>query len=272
MFKQELKRAFLNKKMIFLVVLSILLLVFSAYKDLKGYIFFNFNAPDIQTPEAQMEAKRMIYESLNKYNIWTSSMSIYSLFMPFLVTLCYAASYFDDVSSKFVQFVDFRMNHKKYVFIKYLVNGIMGGLSLAIPPLIYFIFLCIFGHGDISTASAAIGGLFDEVLHSNPLAYLCIYFTIQFLFGFTYATIALAISTLIKNKIAIILSPVVYFFIMTFVTENLNLRFMMPSNVTQFWAIAGGITRGSIFFQLIVTSIVFSIIFFAFSRKECIYE
>ena len=59
---------------------------------------------------------------------------------------------------------------------------------------------------------------------------------------------------------------------MTFVTENLNLRFMMPSNVTQFWAIAGGITRGSIFFQLIITTIVFSLIFFTFSRKECIYE
>ncbi|EJT5917582.1 hypothetical protein ABE450_002143 [Clostridium perfringens] len=272
MFRQEFKKAFFNKKIIFLIILSILLLLFSAYKDLKDYIFLDYNAPDIRTFEDLQSIKQMVYNTLNKYNIWTSSMSIYSLFMPFLVTLCYATSYFDDISSKFIQFIDFRINHKKYVFIKYMVNGIMGGLSLVIPPLIYFILLCIFGHGDIYTASAAIGGLFDDILHSNPLVYLCIYFTIQFLFGFTYSTIALSISTLIKNKIAIILSPVVYFFIMTFVTENLNLRFMMPSNVTQFWAIAGGITRGSIFFQLIITTIVFSLIFFTFSRKECIYE
>ena len=218
MFRQEFKKAFFNKKIIFLIILSILLLLFSAYKDLKDYIFLDYNAPDIRTFEDLQSIKQMVYNTLNKYNIWTSSMSIYSLFMPFLVTLCYATSYFDDISSKFIQFIDFRINHKKYVFIKYMVNGIMGGLSLVIPPLIYFILLCIFGHGDIYTASAAIGGLFDDILHSNPLVYLCIYFTIQFLFGFTYSTIALSISTLIKNKIAIILSPVVYFFIITFVT------------------------------------------------------
>ena len=211
MFRQEFKKAFFNKKIIFLIILSILLLLFSAYKDLKDYIFLDYNAPDIRTFEDLQSIKQMVYNTLNKYNIWTSSMSIYSLFMPFLVTLCYATSYFDDISSKFIQFIDFRINHKKYVFIKYMVNGIMGGLSLVIPPLIYFILLCIFGHGDIYTASAAIGGLFDDILHSNPLVYLCIYFTIQFLFGFTYSTIALSISTLIKNNIAIILSPVVYF-------------------------------------------------------------
>ncbi|MDM0452576.1 hypothetical protein QTH59_10785 [Clostridium perfringens] len=137
MFRQEFKKAFFNKKIIFLIILSILLLLFSAYKDLKDYIFLDYNAPDIRTFEDLQSIKQMVYNTLNKYNIWTSSMSIYSLFMPFLVTLCYATSYFDDISSKFIQFIDFRINHKKYVFIKYMVNGIMGGLSLVIPPLIY---------------------------------------------------------------------------------------------------------------------------------------
>ena len=272
MFKQEMKKAFLNKKIIILTIVSFLLLAFSAYKDLKGYIFLDYNASDIQTYEAQIAMKQMVYDALNKYNIWTSSMSIYSLFMPILVTMCYATSYFDDINSKFIKFINFRTNHKKYIFIKYAVNGIVGGVSLVLPPLLYFIILSIFGHGDISTATAAIGGLFDNVLHKNPSVYLLIYFTIQFLFGFTYSTIALTVSTLIKNKIAIILSPVVYFFVMTFVAENLNLRFMMPSNVTQFWAISGGISKSSIFLQLIINTIVFSIMFFAFSRKECIYE
>lgn len=66
MFRQEFKKAFFNKKIIFLIILSILLLLFSAYKDLKDYIFLDYNAPDIRTFEDLQSIKQMVYNTLNK--------------------------------------------------------------------------------------------------------------------------------------------------------------------------------------------------------------
>ncbi|MEQ8154647.1 MAG: hypothetical protein ABRQ25_07165 [Clostridiaceae bacterium] len=270
--KQELKKALFNKKLLFIILVGVALHAYSGYEGAKSYIYFDFNASDIQTPEAQKGAHEIVKVGLNKYNVWSHSSALYSLFMPIMVAMCYGTSYFEDIKSGFVRFIDSRVKHREYIISKYFVNGLIGGISLALPSMVYFLLLCIVLTGDISTATAALGGIFQKILLSNPPLYLCIYFSLEFLFGFAYSTIALAVSTFIKNKIAILLSPAIYFFVVTYITDRTKFDFMCPSNTTLFWAIAGGVTAAQIVSQLMLITVVFTIIFMVFSRKKVIYE
>lgn len=112
MIKSQLKRAILSKRFLFIIFIGIIIHFLSGYNKLHQYLFFDFNAPDIQN---QADARAMVQKELNKYSVWFSLLYLYTPLMPILAALPFSFSYIDDLKSGVIKYIDIRYNHTKYL-------------------------------------------------------------------------------------------------------------------------------------------------------------
>jgi ABC-type transport system involved in multi-copper enzyme maturation permease subunit len=273
MILNELKRVITSKKFIIVIFIGLLIASVSVYIDIKQYIFFNYDAPDIQTPELQEKVKAMVESGLNKYSVFFSSFLMSIVTMPILSILPFGLSYIEDREYGIIKQIDMRIKHKKYILSKLLVNGIAGGLAIIIPTIILSILIFTFLKGDISGfyGYGKIGGPFAKLLTENFSLYIVIHIFINFVLGFAYASIGLAVSAFIKNKIAIILSPFLFWILGSIFCSVLNIYNYSPSAISQFYRSAD-ITISNIFIEIIFIIVLFSALFLSKTRKDHIYE
>lgn len=237
MILNELKRVITSKKFIIVIIIGLLLAFISVYIDIKQYIFFNYDAPDLQTLELQEKAKVMVENGLNKYSVFFSSFLMSIVTMPILSVLPFGLSYIEDKEYGIIKQIDMRINHRKYILSKFLVNGIAGGLAIIIPTIILSILIFTFFKGSITSfyGYGKMGGPFIRLLTENFGVYIMIHIFINFSLGFAYASIGLAISAFIKNKIAIIFSPFLFWILGSMFCSILNIYNYSPSSISQFY-------------------------------------
>ncbi|AYE34453.1 hypothetical protein [Clostridium septicum] len=273
MILNELKRVITSKKFIIVIFIGLLIASISVYIDIKQYIFFNYDAPDIQTPELQEKAKIMVENGLNKYSVFFSSFLMSIVTMPILSVLPFGLSYIEDKEYGIIKQIDMRINHRKYILSKLLVNGIAGGLAIIIPTIILSILIFTFLKGNITSfyGYGKIGGPFAKLLTENFGIYIMMHMFINFILGFAYANIGLAISAFIKNKIAIILSPFLFWILGSMFCSILNIYNYSPSSISQFYRSAD-MTVSNIFVEIIVIIVLFSTLFISKTKKGDIYE
>lgn len=273
MILNELKRVIKSKKFILAIIIGLLLASISVFIEIKQYIFFDFNAPDLQTPQLQETAKKFVANGLNKYSVFFSSLSMSILTMPILSVLPFGLSYIEDKEYGVIKQIDMRIKHKKYIISKLLVNGIAGGLVIIIPTIILSILIFTFLKGEIIDfyGYGKFGGPFSNILTENFSIYIIIHLFINFILGFAYANIGLAISALIKNKIAIILSPFLFWLLSSVFFSSLKIYNYSPSAISQFY-LSADINISYIFIEVIGIIILFSTLFITKTGKDNIYE
>ncbi|MDU5105133.1 hypothetical protein [Clostridium sp.] len=273
MILSEFKRVITSKKFIIVIFIGILIASVSVYIDIRQYIFFNYDAPDIQTPELQEKVKAMVESGLNKYSVFFSSFLMSIVTTPILSVLPFGLSYIEEREFGIIKQIDMRINHKKYILSKFLVNGVVGGLVIIIPTIILSILIFIFFKGDISSfyGYGKIGGPFSKLLIGNFGLYVVIHLFINFALGFAYANIGLAVSAFIKNKIAILLSPFLFWILGSIFCSILNIYNYSPSSISQFYRSAD-MTISNIFIEIIAIVIIFLTLFLFKARKGDIYE
>ncbi|MEQ8197935.1 MAG: hypothetical protein ABRQ27_08015 [Clostridiaceae bacterium] len=273
MFLAELKRSICNKKFLFIIIFGILILFLGAFSNLKDYIFFNYNASDLNTPKLQHGAHEIVRIGFNKYSVWFDMLKYYTITVPILAALPFSTSFVDDKKYNLIQCINSRVNHKKYIFAKILSNGIAGGISVALPVLIGSIVVNLFFSGSIDEfyAKGAYGGIFSSIVISNFNLYILIHCLILFIFGFAYSNLALAVSTKSSKKFAILTSPFLFFLISTVIGQVLNIKLLRGSRTIQFY-LNPTVSMSEILIQFILLLVVFSVIFLNFSKKEYIYE
>lgn len=271
--KLELKRILLNKKMLYLIGLGVVVIFCSSFVYLKDYIFFNYNAADLQTPELQENARKMVAHALNKYDVWLAGFDWYIFMMPIIAALPYSLTYIEDVENNMITNINSRINHSRYVGTKIIINAVSGGIAVTIPIIISLIITSLVFGGTIQDFSTykAFGGAFNELFRNNYYVYVLIHLAIEFLFGFSYATIALAVSTQIKNSMAILLSPFLFWAGGSVIVSLIHLPISSPMEINQFY-MCKNLTLQEILIQLIFIFIVSSITFIFNARKEYIYE
>lgn len=269
----ELKRALKSKKIIIIIIIGILIHLLSLYMEIKPYIFYDFNTPDLQSPELQAKAKLLVEKGLNIYSVWFSISKIYIVAMPIISALPFALSYLEDNEYGIIKYIDVRINHKKYLIIKMFVNSIAGGLAVSVPTIIMTILIPILFKGSINDfyGKGIYGGAFAPLLTYSFFLYISLHIFIEFIFGFAYASIALAVSAFIKNKIAIMLSPFIFWLGGSILFSLLNIQAYSTESINQFY-LNPMVTPEQIFIELIFITIISSILFIFKSRKRRIYE
>ena len=188
--REEFRRAFLNNKFILLIILGLIIHLYSLFIWEHGVIFFDYSAKDIVL-DAAIEG---ISKAINRYTFWYHGMDVYTVIMPLLACIPYSASLYCDKESNFYTYIVTRTKKKNYFISKILINGLIGGVVLALPTLLFYIFLIILVPGPIIDFGVHPIGFLSELFMSNPNLYIIFTILIEFLFGVTYSTFSLAIS------------------------------------------------------------------------------
>ncbi|WP_315074787.1 hypothetical protein [uncultured Clostridium sp.] len=273
MIELELRRTLLNKKMLSILILGVIVIFFSSFIYLKDYIFFDYSAADLQTPELQQNAKEMVSQALNKYDVWLAGFSWYIFIMPIISALPHATTYIEDIENNMITNINSRINHWKYVCTKIIINAISGGVAVTIPIIMSLIITSLLFTTEIQYFSMykAFGGIFNDLFKNRIYTYMLIHLGIEFLFGCSYATIALAVSTKIKNSMAILLAPFLFWAGGSVIVELIHLPVSAPMDINQFY-VCKNLTLQEILIQLIFIFLVSSLAFIFNTRKEDIYE
>lgn len=262
----ELIKAFKSKKIWVFILFMILISLYGVYLWLPNLNPFKLSDWDIN---------ELIRSGvLNQFAIFSgATILVYSKIIPIVAPFVYGITFLRERKSGFDIFIDCRMSDLKYRFSRFFINGIVGGIAVALPIIIVFYFTNVFIGGNINDTNLALGGIAYDFMMKNPYGYVALVILIEFCVGFTYSTIALGASAIIDNEIIVLLFPGIFYFVSSYITEILKFPLPLKTKVaTDFGILVDGVTVGQVFLQLFVITLIFSIVFFYFSRKEYRYE
>ncbi|TSB45877.1 hypothetical protein [Alkalicoccobacillus porphyridii] len=211
--KEELKRAFISKVAFGTMILSIALVFVGMFEYLSWISYGGIS---------------VLYIFLSGYNTGTANFLV--IVFPILATLPFASSYVEDCKSGLIKYTYLRMQKRTYMYIRLVVNGIIGGTVLFIGPFVAFVFLMIaktFTGMPMVKEHMETVAYFESIGVHSPLLMIIIILMTLFCCGFIIATIALGISTFIQNSYLTILIPFILYIlsgtVLKSIYTNLNL-------------------------------------------------
>lgn len=216
--KIELKKAIKNKGFVTILIIAGIFALFSAWYMIDSYFYHQ-----LQKKIIGFGGNPMV-QSSSLFNHWiggeASSLG-YTLFftlLPLIAALPYSWSYFIENKTGYVKSVVTRSSKSQYYLSKYIATFIAGGLVVLIPLVINFLVVACFVPAITPTKMYPLyyavghGSLWSQLFYTHPVVFVLLYLILDFIFAGLFATMGLAISFFIKNRIAIILIP--FFFIL----------------------------------------------------------
>lgn len=269
----ELKRALKSKAFFITILIGLIIHSLSFFVEFKQYLFFDFNAPDLRSPLAQEQVRDMVSRAFNIYAVWFSILRLYIVAMPIISSLSFSLSYLEDKNYGIIKYIDIRTKHKRYLLTKIFVNGISGGIAISLPTIIITIFIFIFFQGSINDfyGKNVYGGVLASLVTYNFPLYVAFHIFTEFVFGFAYANIALAASSVINNKIAIVLSPFLFWIGDSMLFSSLGIQYFSTERINQFY-LNPAITLQEVFLELTFITVLSGVIFILNAGKRKVYE
>jgi hypothetical protein len=257
MVKEEFYRAFLGWRFYVAITLAVLILVFSLFES------------TILTPN--ISGTHPLFH--NAYDVWLRAYEGFiGLIAPLLAVLPFAGSLNLDRRSGYFSHVLVRAGSWRYFSAKFLANLAAGSLALAIPLFLLFAFTnAVYPRGlppvtESGRQVESLWGPMGDLYRSNPDGLIAFYIAVALSFGAVYATLALAISTFVKNYYLVLASPFLFYVIGSFVFQSLGLNPFSPF-ATFYPHIFRDATWASIFGQLGLIFLVSSLVIFLGQRK-----
>lgn len=167
-----------------------------------------------------------MFGHMNKYFL------VFMYLFPILAALPFAASYCSEKKSGYEKNVVTRTSRKNYLRSKYWATFISGGISVAVPFFLSFmwIFTMMKYRDPISASQAPMvsGTSFMCILYfTHPFIYCFVFLVAIFVFGGFLATTSLSISQLTGNFFTVILTPfMVTMFLESIFMGNTLMRYL----------------------------------------------
>lgn len=210
----------------------------------------------------------------NAYDAWRQAIYGFVLFAPLAATLPYADSYLRDRNQGFARYTLLRMTHRRYLISKFAINGLVGGLAVALPMALFFGYtfsvyartlppLAWSGYTEEwMRAIGFLGGLFVPY----PNLYVFARIMLGFLFGVTYATLGMAISPFVRSRYIVLAFPLVFFLIFSFMANFLGVPVLWSGYVLAPDGILSS-TAATVLLPLATIFFLSTISIFGFIRK-----
>ncbi len=261
MLRTDMKRAILNRHFVLLCFVAIILFWFPMFINLfQARIGFSVWFHDISALQAWVRMRDTLPNIL------------FNILSPLLCCIPYALSYRIDLQNNAVIPIAFRTKRGIYSISRLISNGLAGGLILIIPQL-FTILVCLAfaGQRDPVDDSNLFQGIFYEFYPSSPIVYFILRIVFNFLFGMSYATFALASSLWIKQRILILVSPLLFMLIVTLLFEAIELSAWSPNYtiVNQFMSANQDVIC---LIEFGVISFVSAIVFFKLTSGASVYD
>lgn len=145
------------------------------------------------------------------YFFWNSSWggACRTYFLPIFAAIPFAASFCQDYKSHALPFIVSREGKKTYCTVKYIINVLCGGLTVAIATgVLIVLLLAVFPMSDPSYQEAVVSERFHAWIAVNhPVAYAFVEIWSGFLSGMLWSGIAICISVYIEDSFVVLISP-----------------------------------------------------------------
>ncbi len=181
------------------------------------------------------------FAHLNAYDAWKSAVwgAPFGLFAPLAAALAYAASYAQERSQCFSRYVLLRLPHRRYLATKFLVNGLVGGMAVALPMALFFGFTWLHYPRVLPPLSGTVYpeewmrcvGFLGELYVPSPRLYVGLRLGLGFLFGSVYATHGMALSAFTRNRYLILFFPLLSCYALSFTVNVLGIPAFSPTYV-----------------------------------------
>lgn len=162
----------------------------------------------------------------NAYDAWIKAVGIgaLALYAPLAASVPFADSFAQERSQKLSRYILLRVKHKQYLITKFLVNGLSGGLAIALPMAFFFGFTSLRYVRMLPPLSGTVYsedwlpcfGFLCELYLPVPDLYIFLRIVLGFIFGLVFATLGMAISAFTNNRYIILSFPLIFEFILGF--------------------------------------------------------
>ncbi|MEC4693411.1 MULTISPECIES: hypothetical protein [Bacillus cereus group] len=259
----EMKKGICNKMFLLSILLGIIMICYSAYTSLKPYLFLS-SASDIT--ESQVNLLKEL--AFNRYEVWVYGTDFYVLISPLLACLAYSTSYRLDIETNFINCILVRTKKKYYQIAKISATALSGALSVSFPLILFIIIISIFLQGDITKPLKIYPfGILSEIYNYNPNQYILFFIVVHFVFGAVYSIFSLALSSVIKNRLIALITPLIFLYVGTITFHTIGLPRFSPGVVNSFYQMKT-VTLLDITLHLLGMLIISLGVFFISSRKE----
>lgn len=199
--KSEFKRAIGSKNTLIAFILTIFSLLV-AYLDFIQFLQFGFYG------------LKKIYDGVDIFIRirCTTRASTLILFAPLLATLPFSNSYLLDKESGFLRLMYLKIDQKKYIWIKIIINAVVSGLVISLASFLILVFLVAL-YGIRNTNLNEVQGAFSSLFYQNKFFYSMLIIIISFIFSAIFSTLALGISPWIRNRYLTFIFPFFFYII-----------------------------------------------------------
>ena len=168
---------------------------------------------------------------------------IYTLTFPLLATLVYADAYAEDFNTGLIKSILTKVEKRKYLNTRYLVNFLMGGGVAVLPLIINFLgemmaFPLIENNYYFGMPLVTQESYLADMFYQSPFIYVLLRIFWIFIFGGMLASLGLAFSTVVKNRYIVLIFPFLIVLALdvllsTFGWAGLSLHFL--GNINSTW-------------------------------------
>lgn len=266
--KIDLKRAILGKSMLAAIFIGLIsILIGLIMEPLKSAVqLYLSDAQDLM-----YNAKiSLIRNSFNKVTLWHFGNYFYTLVMPLICCMPFSISYIKDKQSGFSKYIIIRSSYKKYVISRIITTFVSGFLAIFITSSIWFLIITLVDSGEIFRSIFYKNVFLAELSNSNFNLFFIIYSIICSFMGGVYAIMALAVSSVVDNKLLGLVSPFILYYLGTYIISSVVSNEFSPTFVNAFYCYEG--TNGIYIMIQLLTLFIVSIIVFLYKTywSECL--
>lgn len=175
-----------------------------------------------------------VFEQFIIMEVMHPAAQLFYTVLPLLVVLPFATTYAEDYNSGYIKNILTRTSRKHYYVAKFCVSCISGALVVGIV-LLFSMFLTtmtmpqLMPHPSTFTFSVDSSNyLWFELYHNHPYLYILWYSLIDVVFYSGLTTLALAISSLIRNRFVALLTPIILVYSISSLLNNVGLANFAP--------------------------------------------
>lgn len=239
--KTELSKALKNKYFIITLLIATVVALFSAMNQINLYAEMSKMVEKGRGADGSFW-KNPYYPCDTLYTYWISGevssayYALYYLLIPLFATFPFGWSYCMELKKGYIKSVVTRVDKKKYFIAKYIAVFVAGGLTVLIPLVINFLTVACFV--PATTPSILYDtytyvrqeNLWSVLFYAHPLIYSLLYMLLSFVFSGLIATIALAVTFFVRNRVAVLITPMFLMLCLNFASTYTTTLELSPLN------------------------------------------
>jgi ABC-type transport system involved in multi-copper enzyme maturation permease subunit len=171
---------------------------------------------------------------------YTLGSSIFFYIFPLLLAIPYGWSYCSELKSGYIKNMLIRTKRTPYFLSKYIAVFVASGLVMVIPMIANIIMTACYFPATLPNVGYDIfHGIFpyslmSEIYYTHPILYIILYLLLDFFFCGLIGCLSYAITTVIKNRIVVVLVPFAILLAWHYFSVTLSIKLMKAVSPLEF--------------------------------------